>query len=35
MALVGGDPGPWLAALEMSPIALTDRPGALLEALGR
>lgn len=35
MALVDGDPGPWLAALEMSPIALTDRPGALLEALGR
>lgn len=35
MALAGGDPGPWLKALDLSPIALTDRPEALLEALGR
>ena len=35
MGLAGGDPEPWLTALEVSPIALTDRPEMLLEALGR
>lgn len=35
MALIENDPGPWLAALALSPIALTDRPEMLLEALGR